>query len=341
MAFELRIRRDVAGEEVVSVDGAWDARGLNLSHWPGNRTPAQLTHELSTGIVLAFDRLDERERTRLVGDAKSVVNNHYDTDGVLALFAFLRPEEALKREKLLLDAAAAGDFFRAPSEAAIALDALIAAFADRDRSPIAARLAGLDGHARWELAARELVERLPALIDGGLEEHRALWQDAVASVARGRAELAHAAHDDLVHLDWSIWTARDVDAPFGPGRHALFGSTTRDRVLTLAPRREGTLCRFVVGTLSWFDGIVPRRLSRPELGMLAGRLNELEQCDPASAFAWRAQDTASPSPELWFGSEELEDFAEHNRALAPSRLAPSVIRRELGEALRRALVVPD
>ena len=27
------------GEPLLSVDGAWGAPGLNLSHWPGNKTP--------------------------------------------------------------------------------------------------------------------------------------------------------------------------------------------------------------------------------------------------------------------------------------------------------------
>lgn len=338
---ELRITPEPFPEPIVSVDGAWGAPGLNLSHWPGNRTPRELRHALSTGVVLAFARLEPAERRRLVGDARHVVNNHYDTDGVLALFAFLRPEEALRREGALLDAAAAGDFFQAPSESAVALDALIAAFADRQRSPLAARFAGLGSWARYELAARELVERLPGLIDGELEAYRPLWQDAVDALRRGRAELARATRDDLVHLDWTVWTAASSDAPFAPGRHALFGSSARDRVLALAPRRDGTQCRFVLGTRSWFDGPPRASLPRPELEALARRLNELEGTPAASERAWRAQSSASPSPELWFGCEGLEDFAEHNLALAASALAPARIRREIGEALRLALALPE
>jgi hypothetical protein len=340
-AFELRLGPSFGTEPVVSVDGAWDAPGLNLSHWPGNRTPTELKRPLSTGIVLAFARLPAAERARWIGDARVVVNNHYDTDGVLALFAFLRPEEALPRERALLDAAAAGDFFEAPSDAAVALDALVAAFADRERSPLAARFVGLDSWARWELAARELVERLPALLDGELELHRELWKDALQSLARGRAELARATRDDLVHLDWSIWTAKDVHAPFAPGRHALFGSTPRDRILTVAPRPDGTHYRFVIGTRSWFDGAEPARLPRPDLATLAARLNQLERVDAAAPLAWRAEDSSSPSPELWFGVEGLDAFEEHNRCLAASSLSPTVVRRELAAALRSALVLPD
>ena len=34
------------GAPIVSVDGVTGARGLNLSHWPGNTTPRELRHDL-------------------------------------------------------------------------------------------------------------------------------------------------------------------------------------------------------------------------------------------------------------------------------------------------------
>ena len=42
---------DLPSADLVSVDGVAPV-GPNLSHWPGNRTPADLKHEVSTGIVL-------------------------------------------------------------------------------------------------------------------------------------------------------------------------------------------------------------------------------------------------------------------------------------------------
>ena len=54
---------------VVSVDGLTGLPGLHLSHWPGNATPSELRHDLSTGCALAFARLAPEERRRLIGDA--------------------------------------------------------------------------------------------------------------------------------------------------------------------------------------------------------------------------------------------------------------------------------
>ena len=44
------------------------------------------------------------------GDARHVVNDHYDTDGFGALLAVLQPDVAFRYEELLLSAAATGDF---------------------------------------------------------------------------------------------------------------------------------------------------------------------------------------------------------------------------------------
>ena len=84
------------GVSVICVDGVLGARGLELSHWPGNRTPVALKHELSTGCALAFARLSPSERERRADGAEAIVNNHFDTDGVLASFAARWPEEALR-----------------------------------------------------------------------------------------------------------------------------------------------------------------------------------------------------------------------------------------------------
>src|SRR5262245_52723944 len=115
MNLPLRMVEGKTSERLLSVDGAWGQPGLNLSHWPGNATPKELKHDLSTGIALAFARLPQRERERLAEGCVAIANNHYDTEGVCAVFAVRRPELALPRAEKLLAAGAAGDFFHVPS----------------------------------------------------------------------------------------------------------------------------------------------------------------------------------------------------------------------------------
>jgi hypothetical protein len=334
----VRIAGETSPEPVISVDGAWGAPGLNLSHWPGNATPRELRHDLSTGVALAFSALGIERRRELARGCVAIENNHFDTDGTCALFAVRHPELALPRRDALLEAAAAGDLFRHPSDRALAVGAVVEVYADPERSPIAAELAGLGDSGRFERATHALFAILPALFDGDLEPWRELWQPIVDATRAGRAALARAERDDLVHLDWTVWRAeRPLDAE--PGRHALFGSTDADRVLVSAPRDGGCTHRFVLNTTSWFDLVTRSAQPRPDLAALAARLNELEGSDPGREAAWRAQATDSPSPELWFGSADHERFAEHCPALRPSRLAPAAVRREIAEALRAALAL--
>ncbi len=92
----------------VVVDGsAQTGTVLTLSHWPGAMTPEVLRADLSSEI--AFNYLDHPE---LHVDAASVTNNHFDQDGLVAVFALTDPDAALARRDRLIDIARAGDFSR-------------------------------------------------------------------------------------------------------------------------------------------------------------------------------------------------------------------------------------
>lgn len=341
MNLPARIVREAPAEPVVAVDGTFGARGLNLSHWPGNTTPAALRHELSTGSALLFARLAQPERERLAAGAALIANNHYDTDGVCSAFAVRWPAPALARERELCDAARAGDFFEAPSRAALALDALVHAWADPARSPLGAALEGLADHERWTRAQDDLLERLPALLDGGWRDERALWEPEVRAIEDDQADLAAARREELPALGLCVWTARAGEGSrreasvglFDPGRHALFGASQADRALAVGPLEGGATYRLVVSTRSWFERPGHARRPRPDLEELARRLDALEGTRPEDELAWRAQPREGPAPELWFGEREIEPFAEHNGALQPSELEPERVR----EIVQRAL----
>ena len=340
MNLPLRIQHERTAERVISVDGAWGQPGLNLSHWPGNTTPAELRHDLSTGAALAFARLPLKKRDELAEGCVAIANNHYDTDGACAVFAVRHPELALARESFLLDVAATGDFFRLPSERALIVELIVENLADAERSPWSLQFAGSTDRERTEIALCELIPRMPAILDGDVEPYADLWKPELEDARADLAMRARAARDEVSHLDLCIWTAPQ-DTTFDPGRHAVFGSTRADRVLLIGPRAEGASYRFLLSTLSWFDLVSRRTQPRPDLGELARRLNELEGSAPSADQAWRAQDVRSPSPELWFGSEDHALFAERAPALTPSRLPPSTVRRAIADALRASWEFPE
>ena len=347
MDLPFRIQTDAGKEPVIAVDGFFGAPGLNLSHWPGHTTPADLRHELSTGCALAFARIAPDRKRELTAGCVAVVNNHIDTDGVCAAFAVLHPERALELEDELLAAAEAGDFFRPRDERALQVDLLVTAASDPERSPWAEELRGLADEARTEVAYLRMFEVLPEWLTGDLEPWREFWEPGLDDYRADRADLAAATFEELVHFELELHTAtpgvvssRPGATAFDPGRHALFTGSNADRVLVVGPRADGTTYRLIVNTTSWFD--VPDRevLERPDLAVLRDRLNALEAEAGSPTHAWHAQELTNAAPELWYGAADIPSFAEHNAALQASRLSPEVVRRETIEALRAVWAFP-
>ena len=340
MELPIRLVESRTEELQVSIDGAWNQPGLNLSHWPGNATPLELKRDLSTEIVIAFQKLAPARRDELSRGCTAISNNHYDTDGICALFAARHPERALKIERELIDTARAGDFFQVPSERAFQIDAILTGLVDPERSPWRDRFAGLDDRARRELVMRDAVCVLDDIVTGAVDRFDVLWRGALERLRSDRALLAAGTRDDITHLDLCVFAARGAEA-FDPGRHALFGSTSADRILAIGERAGGATYRFLIGTRSWFDLVTPRPLARPSYAQLRHRLNELEGTDATATCAWRSQNDLTPSPELWFGRADAALFSEHASYLEPSRLAPAVVRREVLDALRVTWEFPD
>src|SRR6185369_11828498 len=147
----------------LSVDGTVD-NSIHFSHWQGNQTPAELKADTSTEIALnlvASPRQDE-----LTGGIDLVVNNHFDTDGVLSVWTVLTGERALAHRDRLIAAAEAGDFSEHSSDDGVRVSIAIqgsdqASPNNDDGSPLARLLAGeeVDDDARaYELVLPE-VER--------------------------------------------------------------------------------------------------------------------------------------------------------------------------------------
>lgn len=81
-----------------------DGVDLELSHWVPNVTPAIYKDDTSTGVALRY--ID----AGAPGGYDLVVNDHVDTDGLLASLVLLHPGQALPQRRLLLQTAAMGDF---------------------------------------------------------------------------------------------------------------------------------------------------------------------------------------------------------------------------------------
>ncbi|MCR9246118.1 MAG: hypothetical protein NXI31_13890 [bacterium] len=313
----------------LSVDGM-TPEGPNLSHWPGNRTPAAFKADLSTGIAFRFVRAGTAAHAEFLGDVDWVVNDHYDTDGFASLLAILQPEIAAPREELLLAAAATGDFGCWQTWRGFAVDRIVANIARSD-SPAANVFARIDDPAELALRRYEwLLDNAVSILDhpGG---YRALYEEEMARVEqeidagiRGAIERTH-------HRELGFTTL----ASNGP-RHRMTLNTLAGtyRVLHTEQHADGPHYRYHDRTESWFELVTLAPPPRHDLRPLAERLTELEAQatgatpDGDTAPTWNADPPTAPIPELYHGIAAEQEYGQITRELAPSALSPATVEAE-------------
>jgi len=127
----------------ICCDGLVAGADLQLTHWKGNATPSSNYADTSTEIALNFvaqvssassstDDLELNEHLSILSNS-TVVNNHCDSDGLIACWTLLYPQEALARKDALVAAACVGDFQEWPvqnAEVGLKLNAAIEAIAE-------------------------------------------------------------------------------------------------------------------------------------------------------------------------------------------------------------------
>jgi hypothetical protein len=242
----------------ISCDGLVAGAALDLTHWQGNKTPPRLKADTSTEIALNFV---VSSRASAQWNGAVVVNNHFDTDGILSIWTLLEPEQALVHRDLLVAAAEAGDFDEWPADdRGLWLDASIRALG---------ALAVGDAEAY-----ESVLQQLPSLI-ASLEQRRDLWgtewdalQAAVASQESGALRFeCHGTTGLLVHAPGQ------PEAP-GPllARWFLPGVT---RYLLSFERAGGSFdYRYERPRYAWADTVVRLPLPEPDASALSRSLGE-------------------------------------------------------------------
>jgi hypothetical protein len=243
-------------EPAISCDGLVPGASLHLTHWQGNKTPRRFKADTSTEIALNFASSPE---AALEWADAVVINNHFDTDGVLAAWALLEPERALANRGLLVAAAEAGDFDEWPAlERGLWLDAAIRALGSS---------ASDDG-----AAYRQVLPQLTDLIFN-LDARRDLWgrewddlQAAVVLLESGR--LIADRHDHI-----AIMVHQPVQ-PEAPGallaRRFLPGA--RRYLLAFDCENGRFAYRYERPRYSWADTVVRPPLAPPDAAALARTL---------------------------------------------------------------------
>jgi hypothetical protein len=311
----------------LSVDGLVPA-SVHFSHWQGNRTPARVKADSSTGIALNVVAAPDRDE--LTQGIELVTNNHFDTDGVLSVWTMLTGERALDLRDALIAAAEAGDFSANTGAAGIRAS-LVLQGGDEFvpdagvASPLARHLAGdadVDEARAYALVLPE-VERV--ITRTNYYEH--LWHDewakieaSLESFASGASRVEEDAQTGLsvVTLSRTLYGARG----FTPTRHAApytaITEHARGRIYLIAiPLEHGWGYRVDYPYYSWAETVVRPPISRYDFAPLVARLAELEQ---NTEGRWQI-DTE--------GLSSAFNFASADGLLRASSLAPERVADEL------------
>jgi hypothetical protein len=311
---------DLDPQSCISVDGTPPGR-INLSHWPGNRTPERFRHDLSTGMCLKL--AEAPDRVDLLDGISNVTNNHYDTDGACSVFACVEPALALARAPTLLEAAAAGDFSLFTTPEGVKIDLTLTELTRHADSPVASSKF-TDDLERRQKQYEHVIQLLPKLL-ANPDLHAAWFAREFWTIQQDlRALREEDADAEILHsLDLAIVsTGRPLHET------AVNTSTGCDRILTILDGPGDThLYELRMTTLSWFH--MQSRHYKPRLlwDELAERLNK----EAPGEGQWSADDISDPTPRLAFVIDD---------ELAPNATRPELVRRIVAEVFTRNPPLP-
>lgn len=284
-------REGMDPDECVSVDGNAPGR-LNLSHWPGNRTPEGLRHDLSTGSALMLAKA--ANRAALLEGITTVTNNHWDTDGLCSAWAVLEPEKAMAKMPALISAAMAGDFEVFTTPEGVKIDLTLTALTKNPHSPVYSGKFGTDLECREAQYAFGL-ELLPRLL-----ENPDLHADWFAREYWTIQKDMRSIREDNAHIDThpgniSFSTLRCERLYH---RAAVNTMVDTDRVLMCVPASgDGWYYQLRTTTRSWFQ--LPSRPYKPRADWASlVRMLNAAMSDPRGE--WVAEDYRDPAPSLAF-----------------------------------------
>jgi len=316
----------------LSVDGTVD-NAVHFSHWRGNKTPASVKADTSTEIALNVVAAPNRDD--LTQGIDLVTNNHFDTDGVLSVWAMLNGERALALREKLIAAAEAGDFCEFSSVDAVRTSIVIQGSdspIDKSGSPLALKLAGEDfvNEARSYELVLPKVEHVLTHTDF----YESLWREpwkrievALESFAKGESRV----DEDLTNKISLVTLAPEVfgASGFDPAAHAApFAAISRHahgNVFVIAtPMNDGWAYRVDYPYYSWAETIVRPGIPRPDVGAAIDALNEIEN-NEIGRWVIDSSELASAIK-----------FSDVNNQLTASEIAPDIVARTLADALSKS-----
>lgn len=256
-------------QNVICVDGAFDAK-LQLSHWHGNNSPAELKAETTT--QMAFKLIEHVNKRMYLKDINIVSNNHFDADGALSAFVLLSQDFAIKNKTSLINISLTGDFAEFTTGDALKASIVIESFADETRSMFKEILQ----HEKYPEAMQKIYEKtfelIPSIIND-IDKYKEIWRDECRLFEK--SERSFALRESVVS-NYSDCNLSVVESNFPLHITAKVMTAENDIVLSVVKGQRGNIYELDYKYYTWFDTTRPQRTRRKSFEPLAEKLNHIE-----------------------------------------------------------------
>ena len=315
---------DLQNVDKIVVDGNKCGAGLQLSHWPGNSTPVQFKADLSLDIVLRF--LVSPDSWIDLSKHDWVTNDHYDTDGLLAIWALLNPTKSPEHTPALQAAAEAGDFYEFSSPQAVQFDLIVRAFESLESSPLAGQIACTPSAQRWQIATEALLSEMPGLLYEP-QRYRHLWEEPYRRLAEKISRIQSGAVE--VH-EWPAEHLSVISARFPLDHFTRNIAASGHRILETVRERYGSTYELYYREFLWYDIVFRPRTAKHLLIHAAEKLNEMES--PEACGSWGVT-RWSPALRFVASGPRVARKVKYNEPLGYSSLPVEAVERVIREEL--------
>ncbi len=255
-------------DNVLSVDGIFPS-AMNLGHWPGNKTPAELKADTST--EMAFNLIEASDKDKYLKNIEIISNNHFDSDGVIAAYVLLYPEESIHMKNALIDIAVTGDFMEFTTEDALKADKVLNDLQYRDKSMFAEVFDQPETQIMNSLYLRafEVLQELINNIDKFEDYFREDFNHYLRSESAFNSQTALWSDYNDCHL--SV-----IESGFRLHPVSVFSHAGNDIVLTVEVSEQGRKYELHYKPYTWHDTLREKQVERRHFESLIKELNLIE-----------------------------------------------------------------
>lgn len=253
---------------VLSVDGIFRS-AMNLGHWPGNTSPAELKADTST--EMAFNLIESHDKEKYLEEIDIVSNNHFDSDGVIAAFVLLHPDDALKMKNALIDIAITGDFLEFTTEDALKADKVLNDLQFQDRSLLKEEFEKPDSEIMNSLYLKSF-ELLPELVNNIENFEQYFKEDFNLHTISNSAFDSHTA----LWSDYNDCFLTVIESGFRLHPVSIFSHAGNDIVLTVVVSKDGRKYELKYKPYTWHDTLRGNQVERQTFETLKEQLNLME-----------------------------------------------------------------